>query len=159
DELKFILNDVSDAQAGGTHWIGGYQDRGAPDYSEPAGGWRWVTGGKWDYTNWNGGEPNNYAGGEDFLQGLPSGDLKHRSAPATITGYLVEYEPAIHMLTPTQLSVTPNPVIGGQPAMAQVTLSQAAGAGAVTVLLASSRADVAAVPASVTVPAGQTMAS
>ena len=25
-------------------WIGLYQDRTAPDFSEPAGGWRWVTG-------------------------------------------------------------------------------------------------------------------
>ena len=24
-------------------WIGGYQDRNAPGYSEPGGGWRWVT--------------------------------------------------------------------------------------------------------------------
>lgn len=31
---------------------GGYQDASAPDYSEPSGGWRWVTGEVWDYVNW-----------------------------------------------------------------------------------------------------------
>ncbi len=40
-------------------WFGGYQDLSAPDYSEPAGGWRWVTGEAWSYTNWAQGEPNN----------------------------------------------------------------------------------------------------
>src|SRR5205085_2049399 len=159
DELKFILNNLPDSQAGSTHWIGGYQDRGAPDYSEPSGGWRWLTGEKWDYTNWNRGEPNNYAGVEDFLQWLPSGIWNDLSAQATITGYLVEYEPPIRQFTPTQVAITPNPVPGGQTATAQVTLSQAAGVGGVTVLLASSRPEVASVPASVTVPAGQTTAS
>ena len=47
--------------------IGGFQDRSAQSYSEPAGGWRWVTGETWDYTNWLMGEPNNVDPGEDFL--------------------------------------------------------------------------------------------
>ena len=38
-------------------WLGGYQDVTAPDYSEPAGGWRWVTGEPW-YAGWTGVEPN-----------------------------------------------------------------------------------------------------
>lgn len=33
-------------------WLGGYQDRSAADYSEPASGWRWITGETWSYTNW-----------------------------------------------------------------------------------------------------------
>jgi hypothetical protein len=33
-------------------WLGGYQDRTASDYSEPSGGWRWLTGEPWGYTNW-----------------------------------------------------------------------------------------------------------
>ena len=47
-------------------WIGGYQDRLAPDYSEPAGGWRWVTGEPW-FAQWGPGEPNNARGSEEFL--------------------------------------------------------------------------------------------
>jgi hypothetical protein len=43
--------------------IGGYQPPGSP---EPAGGWTWVTGELWSYSNWAGGQPDN-AGGEDGL--------------------------------------------------------------------------------------------
>ena len=54
-------------------WIGGFQDRNAPDFSEPAGGWRWVTGEAWQFTAWDqsgpaGGEPNNLGPyNEDYL--------------------------------------------------------------------------------------------
>jgi VCBS repeat-containing protein len=40
-------------------WIGAYQNTTAPDYSEPSGGWRWVTGEPWGYTNWRTSEPSN----------------------------------------------------------------------------------------------------
>lgn len=50
-------------------WIGGLQDVGARNYSEPAGGWRWVTGEPWDFVNWNTNEPNNVGPvNEDRLQ-------------------------------------------------------------------------------------------
>src|SRR5207248_677487 len=77
--------------------------------------------------NGHGGEPNNYAGVEDFLQWLPSGIWNDLSAQATITGYLVEYEPPIARLAPSQVVLTPNPVTGGQTATGTVTLSQPAG--------------------------------
>jgi hypothetical protein len=49
-------------------WLGGYQDRNARDYSEPAGGWRWVTGEPWSYTAWRpDGQPTNVRGANDFL--------------------------------------------------------------------------------------------
>ena len=38
-------------------WIGLFQDRTAPDYSEPAGGWRWVDGAPLGYTRWLSGAP------------------------------------------------------------------------------------------------------
>jgi hypothetical protein len=47
-------------------WLGGYQDLTASDYSEPAGGWRWVDGTPWQYTHWGLGEPNNQ-GAEHWL--------------------------------------------------------------------------------------------
>ena len=40
-------------------WIGAYQDTNAPDYSEPAGGWRWENGDIWSYSNWSNGLDNN----------------------------------------------------------------------------------------------------
>jgi hypothetical protein len=46
-------------------WLGGYQ---SPSSSEPTGGWNWVSGETWSYTNWASGEPNNNAGIEDKLQ-------------------------------------------------------------------------------------------
>jgi hypothetical protein len=49
------------------YWLGGFQDVNSPDYSEPAGGWKWVDGTPWSYTNWFSGEPNDF-GGENFLE-------------------------------------------------------------------------------------------
>ena len=40
-------------------WIGGYQ---LPGSSEPSGGWTWITGEPFTYTNWDLGQPNNYQG-------------------------------------------------------------------------------------------------
>jgi len=48
-------------------WIGGFQDTSAPDFTEPAGGWRWVTGETWNYTRWASIEPNNQGGAENWL--------------------------------------------------------------------------------------------
>jgi Thrombospondin type 3 repeat/Lectin C-type domain len=41
-------------------WLGGEQPPGS---AEPGGGWRWITGEPWVYTNWDSGEPNNAYGG------------------------------------------------------------------------------------------------
>jgi hypothetical protein len=48
-------------------WIGGYQNRSAPDYSEPSGGWRWISGETWIWPNWMPGQPDDGCGGEDYL--------------------------------------------------------------------------------------------
>jgi len=58
--------------------LGGYQDRSAPDYSEPAGGWRWVSGEPWAFTAWlteanypglqGGDRPNNFGDDEQYLK-------------------------------------------------------------------------------------------
>jgi hypothetical protein len=39
-------------------WLGGFQDRDAPDYQSPSTGWRWVTGEEWAFTNWRTGQPD-----------------------------------------------------------------------------------------------------
>jgi VCBS repeat-containing protein len=58
-------------QFGGTDaWLGAYQDPTSPNYSEPNGGWQWVTGEPWGFTNWISGEPND-VGGENYVQHLP----------------------------------------------------------------------------------------
>ncbi len=48
-------------------WLGGFQSSGAP---EPAGGWQWVTGEQFKYSNWDIGQPDNtyqWSGYENYL--------------------------------------------------------------------------------------------
>ncbi len=40
-------------------WIGMYQDLNDPNYSEPAGAWKWIDGSPLSYSNWAANEPNN----------------------------------------------------------------------------------------------------
>ena len=60
-----------------THWgynnnyaygphIGGWQNFDSPDYSEPGGGWEWITEETFDYSNWLG--LDNCCGGQDRMQ-------------------------------------------------------------------------------------------
>jgi hypothetical protein len=77
-------------------WLGGFQPPGSP---EPGGGWVWVSGEAFAYTNWNTAtEPNNLGGVEDKLHfhavWAPPGtwnDLQ-TSGEGRIFGYLVERE-------------------------------------------------------------------
>jgi hypothetical protein len=88
-ENDFILANVSEIEL----WIGAYQDRSAPDYWEPGGGWRWTTGEPFLFNHWLG-EPNNVNGNEDaavYRRQLGWNDM---STTAPARGYLVEYEPA-----------------------------------------------------------------
>ena len=57
DELDFINSlDFAGTSKG---WIGGYQDMNASDYSEPDGGWKWVTGEPWSFIGWWEGGPSS----------------------------------------------------------------------------------------------------
>ncbi len=103
-ENSFILGSFPAVLDG--YWLGGYQDPLAPDYGEPAGGWRWVTWEPWQYTNWCCGEPNDcYLGcnpyvNEDSLHFANwTGDGTWNDAPGAPPrsswpgGYVVEFEP------------------------------------------------------------------
>lgn len=103
-ENAFMATNFS-AEAGTTQngWLGGFQDTSAPDYSEPAGGWRWVTGEPWSYTNWVNGEPDDAGGGQNSLRSNVAfawDDLANDPANPSvqnISGYFVEFpvpEPA-----------------------------------------------------------------
>lgn len=60
EENLWIQNNIVTIVPGWINpWIGLYQDKNDPDYSEPAGGWKWVTGETFLYSNWRSGEPNN----------------------------------------------------------------------------------------------------
>ena len=76
-------------------WIGAYQ---APRSVEPAGGWQWVTGEPFAYTNWDTGQPNNMGGSEDriYFGNQPVRVPRWNDAPADFTevrAYVVEYVP------------------------------------------------------------------
>lgn len=76
-------------------WIGGFQFEGA---AEPNGGWTWVTGEVWQYTNWDTVEPNNAGGNENaliFAGGAFWNDKDASDNAPWIPGYVVEYEPSL----------------------------------------------------------------
>ena len=68
-DLLVIHNAVEQAHFASilpsSSWLGLYQDVNDPNYSEPAGGWKWVDGTPATYTNWASGEPND-TGGEEY---------------------------------------------------------------------------------------------
>ncbi len=45
-------------------WLGGFQADGSP---EPTGGWGWIGGEPFSYTNWANGQPDNWANSENAL--------------------------------------------------------------------------------------------
>jgi hypothetical protein len=71
-------------------WLGGYQPANS---TEPAGGWTWVTGESFTYSNWASGEPNNNTemGNEDALEIWGTGVWNDTSHTRTGSGYLVEF--------------------------------------------------------------------
>ena len=63
EESDFVVG-VVDNSGTSAPWIGLYQDLDDPDYAEPAGAWKWVTGEPFDYTQWAPDEPSNGGAGE-----------------------------------------------------------------------------------------------
>lgn len=77
-------------------WLGGFQPPGVP---EPGGGWEWVTGEPFPYTNWAPGQPSNTSG-EDRLHffvgevgGLrgPTWNDVQNNGGALPKAYVIEY--------------------------------------------------------------------
>ncbi len=91
-ENDFIQTIITD-----NPWIGGYQIEGS---AEPDGGWAWVTGEKFEFTNWDSPEPNNnahlpYTTDENYLQIYSNGfwnDISHDVSGFTeLKNFVVEY--------------------------------------------------------------------
>jgi hypothetical protein len=74
-------------------YLGGLQVGGP----EPAGGWQWVSGEAWSFTNWRTGQPDNASGVEDRLQFFEFGSGRTpqwNDVNGGVTfskGYVVEY--------------------------------------------------------------------
>ncbi len=83
-------------------WLGGYQIPGSP---EPDGGWTWVTGEPWVFTNWAAGggfqEPDDYLGNQQYVEYFriagamePTWNDEHNvNSDPPSPGYIVEYIP------------------------------------------------------------------
>jgi len=74
-------------------WLGGFQDALADDFSEPAGGWRWITGEPWTFTVWNAAEPNNYPPGQENWLATHNNQQSWADLPSAWTlPFVVEFE-------------------------------------------------------------------
>jgi hypothetical protein len=73
--------------------VGLYQDLSAADYTEPAGGWRWVSGDLVDSELWQPGEPNNYFGDERYgeLEGPSNQPYLNDVIPGANLRFFIEW--------------------------------------------------------------------
>jgi len=100
--LNSVSGYVGDPRELRGPFVGAFQDLAAPDYSEPRGGWRWVTGEAWSPSNWDDfgkGEPNDTCGcaePEDVVTiDNRLGVCVWNDSPAAgqyRSGYLIEWE-------------------------------------------------------------------
>ncbi|QDV09213.1 hypothetical protein Poly30_47700 [Planctomycetes bacterium Poly30] len=91
-ELDWILNNIAPSRP----WIGLSQNLSAPGYSEPAGGFEWVTGEPFTFMNFAAGEPNDISasgGPENFVEMFGNGEWNDAEEFHTFTNqYLVEWD-------------------------------------------------------------------
>ena len=115
-EQSYIATNLGSSISPSHAWAGGYQDKTAPDYTEPSGGWRWVTGEAFSYTNWAPGEPNSAL--EEYLMfhNASNSFTWNDGSNSTygISGYLVEYEGAPSPAPTVSLSVSAASVSKGE---------------------------------------------
>ncbi|HOD81070.1 MAG: PA14 domain protein [Planctomycetes bacterium ADurb.Bin126] len=114
-ENNFVYNVV---RRGGSWWAGGTDQA-------VEGEWRWISDGVqfWqggsggtpvggNYTNWNGGEPNNAAGGEHYMEFVGSTGRWNDHLPTQSFNYIVEYDTGLTELPTATGTMVLNPVNG-----------------------------------------------
>jgi hypothetical protein len=102
-EQDWVIAALGGGVAVDSMWLGGYQDFADPGYSEPAGGWKWITGEpfllsgpdapRWSFNNsYIGGSPEQYA--VTWWSNGGINDFNDTLNAIYVAGYLVEYSPA-----------------------------------------------------------------
>lgn len=114
EECWFPTEDPNDCNF--PYWLGSKQ---RPSGSEPDGGWRWITGEPWNYTNWAAGEPNDdpgQPGEEECLHPSPDEEQSPKwndiACDRRIGGYFVEY-PTCNGLRTTMQGTAKGETING----------------------------------------------
>lgn len=92
--LPFIKNctDVECQQKNSAGiWLGGYQ---ISKSQEPLGEWTWISGEKWEFSNWYSGEPNDFTNSEDVLVFMLNGQWNDQinSNQVGVNSYVIEYQ-------------------------------------------------------------------
>lgn len=91
-ELDWILQNL----APGRPWIGLSQNLSSTSYSEPDGGYEWVTGEAFTFNSWAAGEPSDTSatgGSEEFVEMFANGEWNDaEDAHLFTTQYLVEWD-------------------------------------------------------------------
>ena len=109
-ELDWIMGNLNVTRP----WIGLYQNTSSSSYSEPAGGWEWVTGEAFTFDNWAAGEPNDNPAGENTAEMFGNGEWNDiQSFNAWTNSYIVEFDggggPAL-FCSPANVNSTGNAV-------------------------------------------------
>lgn len=101
-------NSFVDGASPDRMWIGGFQDASDPNFSEPAGGWKWATGEPMAYTNWHPNEPSNSGNNEHHLIMHQNGfnGTWNDEGQTQIFAYMIEYEPVATYCTPANPNST-----------------------------------------------------
>ena len=79
-------------------FMGGWQNLDSADYSEPDGGWEWVTGESWIYSNWT--DCDNCCGGQAHMLyhsatndgGHGWQDVEYSDSNSSFKSYIVEWD-------------------------------------------------------------------
>lgn len=95
DAEDFWIQYTMNGSQLGNYWIGLWQDLNDPSYSEPAGGWKWVTDEPFAYIHWKAGEPNDAGGGEHYGGYYGGYAWNDYINDGSVLGYVIEYEPAL----------------------------------------------------------------
>lgn len=107
-ERDFLISSLAFDRA----WIGLEQDTSSSIYTEPAGGWGWVTGEIFSFTSWRAGEPNDSPAGENHAEMYADGTWNDAEFFSGVVGaYIVEFEPgALAFCQPANPSSVGTPV-------------------------------------------------